>query len=80
MYNLIARGRIFGSCLAQYKPAKRNDTAFREIRRRVPLWFGWFGWFGWFEDSGSIYIAMEYFVHGDLQQHLAHPVPEADAR
>ncbi|KAL2798989.1 kinase-like domain-containing protein [Aspergillus keveii] len=29
---------------------------------------------------GSIYIAMKYFVHGDLQQHLTHPLPETDAR
>ncbi|KAJ0413132.1 hypothetical protein BJY00DRAFT_320088 [Aspergillus carlsbadensis] len=36
--------------------------------------------FGWYEDPGSIYIAMEYFIHGDLQQHLAHPLPETDAR
>ncbi|KAL2845255.1 kinase-like domain-containing protein [Aspergillus pseudoustus] len=36
--------------------------------------------FGWFEDSGSIFIAMEYFQHGDLQSHLDHPLLEVDAR
>ncbi|KAK3169499.1 hypothetical protein OEA41_008882 [Lepraria neglecta] len=38
--------------------------------------------FGWFENENAIFIAMEYFEHGDLQHYLhsAPPLPESDAQ
>ena len=38
--------------------------------------------FGWYEDAEAIYIAMEYFQHGDLHNYLSNtksrlPVEEA---
>uniref|UniRef100_A0A8H7NBH9 Autophagy-related protein 1 n=1 Tax=Bionectria ochroleuca TaxID=29856 RepID=A0A8H7NBH9_BIOOC len=35
---------------------------------------------GWFEEGDSIYIAMEYIEHGDLQKYLSRPLPESEAR
>jgi serine/threonine protein kinase len=35
---------------------------------------------GWFEDSQNVFIAMEYFPHGDLQDHLSEPLPESDVQ
>ncbi|KAJ3494127.1 hypothetical protein NLG97_g4278 [Lecanicillium saksenae] len=36
--------------------------------------------YGWYESSDYIFIAMEYLEHGDLQRHLAPPLPEHEAR
>ena len=32
--------------------------------------------FGWFENDETIYLAMEYFEHGDLQRYLSEKIPE----
>ncbi|KAF3021955.1 hypothetical protein E8E14_009683 [Neopestalotiopsis sp. 37M] len=34
--------------------------------------------FGWYEDDNSVYIAMEYMEHGDLQKRLTRPYPEVE--
>jgi len=31
---------------------------------------------GWYQDSKSLYIAMEYVEHGDLQQYLTKTSPD----
>jgi len=38
--------------------------------------------FGWYEGPGTLFIAMEYFQHGDLQSYLSRssPLPEYEAR
>ena len=36
--------------------------------------------FGWFENSTSIFIAMEYAKHGDLQRFLDEPFSEAETK
>jgi serine/threonine protein kinase len=36
--------------------------------------------YGWFENEDSIFIAMEYAKHSDLQKHLTRPFPELEAR
>jgi calcium/calmodulin-dependent protein kinase I len=35
---------------------------------------------GWYEDAECVYIAMEYFEFGDLDQCLKHPLPEREAQ
>ncbi|KAK7965794.1 kinase-like domain-containing protein [Apiospora aurea] len=35
---------------------------------------------GWFETNESVFIAMEYLAHGDLQQHLTRPLSEIEAK
>jgi len=35
---------------------------------------------GWFETDSTVFIAMEYLEHGDLQQFLDAPFPEPEAR
>ncbi|KAH7128878.1 kinase-like domain-containing protein [Dactylonectria macrodidyma] len=35
---------------------------------------------GWFENVHAVYIAMEYFEHGDLQKYLVASFPEAEVR
>ena len=35
---------------------------------------------GWFEDGSTVFIAMEYLRHGDLQRHLMKPLPEREVR
>jgi calcium/calmodulin-dependent protein kinase I len=32
--------------------------------------------FGWFKDEQYVFIAMEYFPHGDLQDYLVAALPE----
>ncbi len=36
--------------------------------------------YGWFENERSIFIAMEYAKHGDLQRHLTQPFPEQECQ
>jgi serine/threonine protein kinase len=36
--------------------------------------------FGWFEDSSNIFISMEYFELGDLEQHIGEFLTEDDMR
>ncbi|KAJ5129356.1 uncharacterized protein N7515_005395 [Penicillium bovifimosum] len=36
--------------------------------------------FGWFESPESVFIAMEYIRHGDLQQYLNQPLAEEEAK
>ncbi|KAJ6786525.1 hypothetical protein PWT90_07044 [Aphanocladium album] len=36
--------------------------------------------YGWYESNDCVFIAMEYLEHGDLQRHLARPLPEHEAR
>ena len=36
--------------------------------------------FGWFENSETIYLAMEYFEHGDLQRYITKKIPEPQIR
>ncbi|CAH0004472.1 unnamed protein product [Clonostachys byssicola] len=35
---------------------------------------------GWFESKDSIFIVMEYMEHGDLQNYLGRPFPEAEVQ
>lgn len=35
---------------------------------------------GWFENESTVFIAMEYLRHGDLQKYLQKPLPEREAR
>ncbi|KAK8008010.1 calcium/calmodulin-dependent protein kinase [Apiospora marii] len=35
---------------------------------------------GWFESKDSVFIAMEYLAHGDLQRYLTRALPEVEAR
>ncbi len=37
---------------------------------------------GWYENDDAVFIAMEYFKHGDLHHYLysASPLPESDAQ
>ncbi|KAH0559852.1 hypothetical protein GP486_003631 [Trichoglossum hirsutum] len=36
--------------------------------------------FGWYESPGCVFIAMEYFPLGDLQNYLSSPLPEKDTQ
>ncbi|KAI9773342.1 MAG: hypothetical protein M1840_007557 [Geoglossum simile] len=36
--------------------------------------------FGWYENPGYVFIAMEYFPLGDLQNYLSSPLPEKDTQ
>jgi serine/threonine protein kinase len=36
--------------------------------------------FGWFENDESVFIAMEYFPLGDLQNYLSLPLPENEVK
>jgi serine/threonine protein kinase len=36
--------------------------------------------FGWYEDDANVFIAMEYFPHGDLQSYLLSPIPEGEVK
>jgi serine/threonine protein kinase len=36
--------------------------------------------FGWFENNESVFIAMEYFPLGDLQNYLSLPLPESEVK
>ena len=36
--------------------------------------------FGWYESGESVFIAMEYFPYGDLQEYLSEPLPEKEAQ
>ena len=33
---------------------------------------------GWFDDDIRVFLAMEYFEHGDLQNFMNSPLPECD--
>ena len=33
---------------------------------------------GWFDDDTKVFLAMEYFKHGDLQNFMDSPLPERD--
>ena len=33
---------------------------------------------GWFDDATRVFLAMEYFKHGDLQSFMNSPLPERD--
>ncbi len=35
---------------------------------------------GWFQDDDWVFMAMEYFEHGDLRQCVSSPLPEAEAK
>ena len=35
---------------------------------------------GWYQNETHLYIAMEYFEHGDLRQCIANAVAEQDAQ
>ncbi|KAJ5594729.1 uncharacterized protein N7459_000937 [Penicillium hispanicum] len=35
---------------------------------------------GWYENDTSVFIAMEFMEHGDLESHLTKPLPESEAR
>ena len=35
---------------------------------------------GWFEDPEHIFVAMEYFKHGDLQRHMDTKMPEIQVK
>lgn len=35
---------------------------------------------GWYDDPDNVYISMEFIEHGNLQQHLTRPLPEAEAK
>jgi serine/threonine protein kinase len=36
--------------------------------------------FGWYESPECVFIAMEYFPLGDLQNYLSSPLSEADTQ
>ena len=36
--------------------------------------------FGWYEDDANVFIAMEYFPHGDLQNYLLSSIPEGEVQ
>lgn len=36
--------------------------------------------FGWYEDDANVFIAMEYFPHGDLQNYLLSSIPEEEVQ
>jgi serine/threonine protein kinase len=36
--------------------------------------------FGWYENDAKVFIAMEYFPHGDLQSYLLSPIPEGEVK
>jgi len=36
--------------------------------------------FGWYESPESVFIAMEYFPFGGLQNYLSSPLPEKDTQ
>ena len=36
--------------------------------------------FGWYENDANIFIAMEYFSYGDLQNYLLSPISEAEVQ
>ena len=36
--------------------------------------------FGWYENPESVFVAMEYFLHGDLGNYLLPPLPEAEVQ
>jgi serine/threonine protein kinase len=36
--------------------------------------------FGWYENNASVFIAMEYFPHRDLQNYLSSPIPEGEVQ
>jgi serine/threonine protein kinase len=33
---------------------------------------------GWYDDARNVFIAMEFVKHGDLQQYVGRPMPEAE--
>ncbi len=35
---------------------------------------------GWFEGPDHIFVAMEYFKHGDLQRHMDSKMPEIQVK
>ena len=36
--------------------------------------------FGWYDDDEDVYLAMQYFYHGDLSQHIKPSLPEEECR
>jgi serine/threonine protein kinase len=36
--------------------------------------------FGWYENDVNIFIAMEYFCYGDLQNYLSAPISEGEVQ
>lgn len=36
--------------------------------------------FGWYENDVSVFIAMEYFCYGDLQNYLSAPISEGEVQ
>lgn len=35
---------------------------------------------GWYEDKDSVFLAMEYLRHGDLQKHMNEPMAETQVK
>ncbi|CAG8015659.1 unnamed protein product [Penicillium olsonii] len=62
----------------------REKTYHRELEAVVkfshPRYDGFFvRSFGWYESPESVFIAMEYILHGDLKKHLEQALPEDQA-
>ena len=60
-------------CLRKGVDYKRELAAMAKLSRHEEIFANFHGWF---EDSESVYLAMEYFKHGDLQTCMDEKIPE----